>query len=180
MKIKPFKIKDLYHIEVDAKIDSRGKFARIYCAKEFEHHYLNTKWVQINISVNSIAGTLRGLHFQTGNSAEVKLVRCIHGQAIDIALDLRKDSETYGEHVMVELDSERLNSIYIPPGFAHGFQTMSDKAVLQYFHSAFYEPKKEGGVNALDPDLSINWPLPINKLSDRDANLPPFKKVIPL
>lgn len=180
MKIKPLKIKGLYQIEADAKIDSRGMFARIYCENEFEHRCLNTKWAQINISVNSIAGTLRGLHFQTGNSAEVKLVRCINGQAIDIALDLRKDSETYGEHVMVELDSERLNSIYIPPGFAHGFQTMSDKTVLQYFHSEFYEPKREGGVNALDPDISINWPLPVNKLSDRDANLPPLKKVLPL
>ena len=180
MKIKPFKIEGLYHIEADAKIDSRGMFARIYCKNEFEHHCLNTKWVQINISVNSIAGTLRGLHFQTGISAEVKLVRCIRGQAIDIALDLRKDSETYGEHVMVELDSERLNSIYIPPGFAHGFQTLSDKTVLQYFHSEFHEPKREGGVNALDPDISINWPLPVYKLSDRDANLPPLKKVLPL
>ncbi len=180
MKITPHYLEGLFHVEVDPHIDTRGLFARVFCEMEFADAGLATRWVQMNVSFNSIAGTVRGLHFQTAKAAEAKVVRCIRGLAHDIALDLRRNSESFGRHAVIELDSDRRNALYIPSGFAHGFQTLVDGTELQYLHSGFYDPKNEGGVNALDPTIAVDWPLPISEMSDRDASLPPLEEVQPL
>ena len=180
MRITPYCIDGLFHIETDPIVDSRGSFSRVYCKKHFEVAGLETTWVQINNSFNIKAGTLRGLHFQTGPAAEAKLVRCLRGKVHDIALDLRRGSATFGCYAAVVLDSDRGNSLYIPAGFAHGFQTIEDGTELQYLHSKFYSPGNEGGVDALDPELAVDWPLPVTVRSDRDAGLPSLTSVLPL
>ncbi|QBF29805.1 dTDP-4-dehydrorhamnose 3,5-epimerase [Thalassococcus sp. S3] len=160
--------------------DARGFFARTFCEDEFASQGLNTRWVQMNISLSAEQGTVRGLHFQRPPSAEVKLVRCLRGRALDVIVDLRKSSATFGHHCALELDAEARNAIYIPEGFAHGFQTLTDETELQYMHSHRYAPQDEGGINPLDKSLSIDWPLPISQLSDRDAALPGLKECEPL
>ena len=107
-------------------------------------------------------------------------MRCLRGRVYDVIVDLREGSNSFGRHVGVELDAERRNSIYIPKGFAHGFQTLEDEVELQYFHSEPYSPEHEGGINLMDPDLAIDWPLPLAQLSERDKNLPTFAEILPL
>lgn len=180
MIFRQLPIAGAFEVLLETHADDRGFFARFYCESEFAAHGLNTNWVQMNLSFNKRAGTLRGLHFQRASSAEVKLVRCLRGQVWDVIVDLRHGSTSYGEHCVVVLDSERRNSIYIPGGFAHGFQSMTDDAELQYFHSKPYSPDSEGGLNAKDDEVGIKWPLPIRRLSDRDSTLPKLKELQPL
>ena len=175
MKITRYCIDGLHLVEAEPFVDLRGRFARVFCQREFEAAGLSTNWVQISASLNTIAGTLRGFHFQTGRAVEAKLVRCIRGKAHDVALDLRNGSATFGQHAAISLDSELLNALYIPPGFAHGFQTLVDNTELQYFNSEFYSPESEGGVDALDSELAVKWPLPVSIRSDRDSQLPPSR-----
>lgn len=167
-------------ITPEMREDARGYFARIYCDEEFGAHGLNTEWVQINLSHNTAKGTLRGLHFQREPAAEVKLVRCIHGRVCDVIVDLRDDSDSYGQHCAVTLDAGTGNAIYVPKGFAHGFQTLDMECQLQYCHSSAYKPGHEGGINPLDPDLGIDWPLCPTNMSERDRALGPFKECAPL
>ncbi|MBO9449470.1 dTDP-4-dehydrorhamnose 3,5-epimerase [Tropicibacter sp. R16_0] len=174
MKFEPLPLKGAYEIHLERREDERGFFARMYCDDEFAAQGLNTNWVQMNVSLSREVGTLRGMHFQREPAAEVKLVRCLRGQAFDVIVDLRAGSDTYGQHCHVLLDQDALNAIYVPKGFAHGFQTLSDDTELQYCHSTAYAPGHEGGVNPLDPDLGIAWPRPVTVLSDRDQNLPPL------
>ena len=176
MKFEPLPLKGAYEIHLERREDERGFFARMYCDHEFAAHGLNITWVQMNVSLSREAGTLRGMHFQRGPAAEVKLVRCLRGQAFDVIVDLRQGSDTYGQHCHVLLDRDALNAIYVPKGFAHGFQTLSDDTELQYLHSTAYAPGHEGGVNPLDPALGIEWPRPVSVLSDRDQNLPPLRE----
>ncbi|GAB5436933.1 dTDP-4-dehydrorhamnose 3,5-epimerase [Falsiruegeria mediterranea] len=174
MKFEPLPLKGAYEIHLERREDDRGFFARMYCDDEFAAQGLNTTWVQMNVSLSREAGTLRGMHFQREPAAEIKLVRCLRGRAFDVIVDLRAGSDTYGQHCHVLLDQDALNAIYVPKGFAHGFQTLSDDTELQYCHSTAYAPGHEGGVNPLDPDLGIAWPRPVTVLSDRDQNLPPL------
>ena len=134
----------------------------------------------MNLTYTRGAGTLRGLHFQRGSAAEVKLLRCLRGRVYDVVVDLREESRSFGQHVGIELDAERRNSIYIPEGFAHGFQALEDQVELQYLHSQPYSPTEEGGVNLMDSRLAINWPLPPAQMSERDKNLPSLEEVSPL
>ncbi|WP_370402004.1 dTDP-4-dehydrorhamnose 3,5-epimerase [Sulfitobacter sp. JB4-11] len=180
MIFDPLPLEGAYEVLLEPRGDARGFFARFYCDDEFTRHGLNTHWPQMNISVTRTLGTLRGLHFQRGAAAEVKLVRCLQGRAYDVIVDLRQGSDTFGQHVTVELDAERRNSVYIPQGFAHGFQALEDEVELQYLHSHPYAADHEGGVNVMDPDLAIHWPLPPATLSERDKNLPPLSVVTPL
>lgn len=161
-----------YEITLEKRGDARGFFARTFCAGEFGDLGLNTKWVQMNMSHSAEKATLRGLHFQRDPAAEVKLVRCTRGMALDVIVDLRAGSPSYGRHCAVTLDAEVGNAIYIPKGFAHGFQTLAEDTDLSYCHSAAYAPDLEGGVNPMDPDLGIHWPLPAANMSDRDQALP--------
>jgi dTDP-4-dehydrorhamnose 3,5-epimerase len=180
MIFNPLSLDGAFEVLLEPQGDKRGFFSRFYCEKEFSRHGLNTDWVQMNLSLTRGLGSLRGLHFQRGSAAEIKLVRCLRGRAYDVIVDLREGSNSYGKHVGIELDAERRNSIYIPKGFAHGFQTLEDEVELQYFHSQPYSPNQEGGVNLMDSDLAIYWPLPPAHMSGRDKRLPPLTETSPL
>jgi dTDP-4-dehydrorhamnose 3,5-epimerase len=180
MIFKPLPLKGAFEVLLEPRGDERGFFSRFYCDEEFSQHGLNTNWTQMNISLTRGIGSLRGLHFQRGFAAEVKLVRCLRGRVYDVIVDLREGSSSFGQHVGVVLDAENRNSIYIPKGFAHGFQTLEDEAELQYLHSEPYSALQEGGVNLMDKDLAINWPLPPAQVSDRDKKQPALMEILPL
>ncbi len=180
MKFTALPLSGAYEISLQKHEDERGFFARIYCDEEFSAQGLNTHWVQMNMSFNQTKGTLRGLHFQRDPAAEIKLVRCVKGRVWDVIVDLRAGSPTHGHHCTVTLDADAGNAVYIPKGFAHGFQTLAHDCTLQYAHSTPFRPGFEGGINGLDPDLGINWPLPPTQLSDRDRALGPLQDCDPL
>lgn len=180
MKISQLSI-DGVHLVTPTKLgDSRGAFARLYCEDTFQHHDLNTKWVQMNLSRSAKKGTVRGLHFQVPPFSEVKLVRAVKGEILDVVLDLRQGSVTFGQHCAVELDSDAMHTLYIPQGCAHGFQTLTDDVELHYMHSVPYTPESEGGVRFDDPALGIPWPLTVADASPRDLSLPYFSDIKPM
>jgi dTDP-4-dehydrorhamnose 3,5-epimerase len=158
-----------YLIEPEPRIDPRGMFARAFCAQEFAAQGLETTYAQANISTNSHAGTVRGLHFQRAPHAEVKLVRCAKGSIYDVIVDMREDSETYCHWFGAELSEQNTSMMYVPKGFAHGYQALSDGASVFYLVSAFYAPQAEGGLRFNDPRLAISWPRAISEVSDKDA-----------
>ncbi|MGB7244978.1 MAG: dTDP-4-dehydrorhamnose 3,5-epimerase [Sulfitobacter sp.] len=180
MIFRPLSLGGAFEVLLEPRGDARGFFSRFYCDEEFARHGLNTGWAQMNLSYTRGVGALRGLHFQRGTAAEVKLVRCLRGRVYDVIVDLRKGSGSFGRHVGVELDAERRNSIYIPEGFAHGFQALEDDVELQYLHSRPYSPTQEGGVHLMDSHLAIAWPLTPAQISERDKNLPALEEVSPL
>lgn len=180
MKFEPLSIEGAFKITPKKIGDNRGAFARVYCQEEFAKHGLNTDWVQMNTSFNAAKGTVRGLHFQRPPFAEIKLVRCVKGSVLDVFVDLREGSKDYGKVCTVTLDGGAMETAYIPAGCAHGFQTLTENAELHYCHSSSYHPASEGGVNPCDPDLSIQWPLPISSISERDKMHPPFKSITPV
>lgn len=157
--------------------DSRGSFARTYCAEQFAAHGLNTDWVQNSISVNRRKRTLRGLHFQCAPSAEIKLIRCTSGAAFDVAVDIRPDSPTYRRWAGIELAAESGRMVYLPEGIAHGFQTLADGTEIFYQMSASYDPKCVRGYRFDDPAFDIDWPLETPIMSDRDLALPCLEAV---
>jgi len=180
MKIKALEIGDAFKISPKSHQDSRGRFTRTFCTKEYKNYGLNTEWVQMNSSFSFVKGTVRGLHYQKPPHSEIKLVRCIRGRIFDVILDLRKDSISYGVAFSVELDIKTFDTIYIPKGCAHGFQALTNDTEIQYCHSAFYEPDYESGININDQELSIEWPLPLLNLSYKDKILPTFAETEPL
>jgi dTDP-4-dehydrorhamnose 3,5-epimerase len=159
-------------LDLERHHDERGFFARSWCLREFDAHGLNSRLVQCNISGNRVKGTLRGLHFQVPPHAEAKLVRCTRGGIYDVVVDLRPGSATYLHHLGVELTSENQRALYIPEGFAHGFQTLSDDAEVFYQLSEYYEPAAGRGVRWNDPVLAISWPIPVSVISERDRSYP--------
>lgn len=169
-----------FRVDLDRKGDERGFFARLYCAREFEVQGLSFRPAQVNDSFSVRKGTLRGMHFQRPPMAEAKLVRCIRGAIFDVIVDLRAGSATFGQWTGLMLDQDTRAMLYIPAGFAHGFQTLADETELLYFHSEFYAPGYEGGLAHDDPTLSIPWPLPISALSERDMNFPNLADLSPL
>ena len=180
MIFEPLAIDGAYKITPKKRGDSRGAFARVYCAQEFANYGLNTDWVQMNTSINAAKGTVRGLHFQRAPFAEIKLVRCVRGRVLDVFVDLRKNAPSFGHVCSVMLDSDALETVYIPAGCAHGFQTLTDDVEMHYCHSQPYKPEYEGAVNLTDPALAIDWPLPISTISERDQNHPPFATIEPI
>jgi dTDP-4-dehydrorhamnose 3,5-epimerase len=150
----------------DVRSDSRGRFKRQYCEREFAAAGLNTHWVQVNHSVTLGKGSIRGLHFQHPPAAEAKLVSCTAGRAFDVAVDLRRGSASFLEWAAVEISEA--TSFYIPKGCAHGFQALTGEVQLIYLHSAFYTAEREDGLRFDDPALGITWPFPPATLSDRD------------
>ena len=167
-------------VDLEPRQDARGFFARSFCAETFAARGLVSQFVQMNASYSHRKGTLRGLHFQRPPAAEVKMVRCVAGAVFDVIVDLRAGSPTFGRWTGVELSATNRRMIYIPRGFAHGFQTLSDGAELIYWHDTPYAPGHEGGVHFADPDLAIDWPLPPVDLSTRDASLPRLAEQEPL
>lgn len=155
-------------IELNVKGDSRGWFARTYCKKEFEQIGHDKEWVQMNHSFTAKKGTIRGMHFQKPPYGEIKMLRCIAGAVYDVIIDLRKNSPTYLQWFGAELSATNKKMMYIPEGFAHGFQTLSDDVELIYNHTQFYTPGSEGGILFNDAAIGIHWPLPLTEISDRD------------
>ncbi|MDN3564522.1 dTDP-4-dehydrorhamnose 3,5-epimerase [Paeniroseomonas aquatica] len=165
-------LKDAWLIALEPRGDERGHFARTMCQTEFAKHGLATEYVQQNMSASAKAGTLRGLHFQRAPHAEAKLVRCIRGAIFDVIVDLRGDSPSYLRHEGFELSAVNQRQLYVPPGFAHSFLTLTDDAEVTYLVSSFYAPGAEGGLRYDDPALGIEWPLPVSTISEKDANWP--------
>lgn len=164
-----------YIIEPEKLADERGFFARAWCQHEFEAQGLNPRLTQCNISYNARQATLRGMHYQAAPHAEAKLVRCTRGAIHDVIIDLRPDSETYKQHVAVLLDADHHKMLYIPEGFAHGFQTLEDDTEVFYQMSAVYSPEAARGVRWDDPLFSIDWPqAECRHMSDRDRSWPDF------
>ena len=180
MKFIPQDIAGLFEIELTLHSDPRGAFARTFCAETFAKEGLNTSWAQMNMSQTNSRGAVRGLHFQRAPMAEVKLIRATEGAVFDVAVDLREGSPSFGKATAVTLSAEKGNAFYIPAGFAHGFQTLTDTATLHYCHSAPYAPEHEGGINPGDPSVGIAWPLPIGVMSQRDKDLPKLQDISPL
>lgn len=163
-------LKGSYVISLTPFSDDRGWFARTYCKNEFEAIGHSKEWVQMNHSFTKEKGTVRGMHFQHPPFSEIKMVRCIAGAVLDVIVDIRKDSPTFLQHMAVELSAVNKKMIYIPEGFAHGFQTLEDNTELIYHHSEFYKPGVEGGLRYDDPMLDIHWPLAVKDISNRDRN----------
>ena len=151
-------------------VDSRGLFARTFCAREFGGRGLADNFVQCNTSWNACKGTIRGLHYQLPPSSEVKLVRCTAGALWDVIVDLRPDSPTYLRHVGIELSARNRFALYIPGMFAHGFQTLEENTEVFYQMSEFYAPKLSRGIRYNDPKLGVEWPLPAASVSDQDLS----------
>jgi dTDP-4-dehydrorhamnose 3,5-epimerase len=170
MDFIPTSLGGAYVIEPDIRSDNRGAFFRTYCKKEFINIGHTQEWVQMNHSVNNLKGTIRGLHYQVSPFSEIKLIRCTKGKIWDVIVDIRKFSPTFLKHFSVELSAENKKMIYIPEGFAHGFQTLVDDCEILYMHSAFYNPEAESGLRYDDPILNIQWKMDISELSERDKN----------
>lgn len=165
-----------YTIELEKRSDERGFFARVFCEKEFKDHKLADRFVQVNNSLATDRGTLRGMHYQLGKHAEVKLVRCIQGALHDVIIDLRENSSTFGQHYATTLTAENRKMLYVPKGFAHGFITLEPNTEAFYFADNFYSGEAEGGVRWNDPKFKIDWPLKDlalkepSVISDKDRN----------
>ena len=166
------KLAGAFIIDIEAREDSRGFFARSFCQHEFTEHGLKPLIAQANIAFNNRKGTLRGMHFQFPPAAETKLVRATRGAILDIIVDLRPESPTYLEHIAVELTADNHRALYVPERFAHGYQVLEDRTETSYQVGEFYAPESEGGLHCLDPRLGLKWPLPAGNTSPKDAVWP--------
>ncbi len=175
MIFKETKLKGAYIIEIEPLEDERGFFARTFCQKEFEEHGLSSHVAQCNVSYNKRKGTLRGMHYQASPYEEAKLVSCIRGAIYDVILDLRPRSGTYKQWISAELSAENRRMLYIPEGFAHGFQTLKDNTEVFYQMSEFYHPECAGGVRWDDPAFGIEWPISEKIISDADKSFADFR-----
>ena len=169
-----------YTINLEKNEDKRGFFARIFCLDEFEKQGLNISVIQMNTTLSKERGTVRGLHFQRPPKAEIKIVRCISGSIWDVIVDIRKSSPTYGKWYAAELNDNNRTMMYVPKGFAHGFQTLADNVELLYLHSEFYSKKNEGGLLYADKTVNIDWPLPVSDISERDKVHPMLSELNPI
>lgn len=176
MNIIETSIAGLVIIEPRIFEDSRGYFFESFSQREFDERVAKVVFVQDNES-RSTYGVMRGLHFQRPPYTQSKLVRCVRGAVLDVVVDLRKGSPTYGQHVAVEITEQNHRQVFIPKGMAHGFAVLSPEAVFQYKCDEFYHPESEGGISLLDPSLGIDWRIPREKaiLSDKDTHHPLLK-----
>lgn len=166
MKLQPLPLPGLLRIDTEPVADARGQFVRIYCDSAFDGRH----FPQVNLSTTRRRGALRGMHFQAPPAAEGKLIRCLRGRVFDVAVDLRAGSPTFLQWHGIELDGEGQTQVFIPEGFAHGFQALTDDVQLLYFHSVAWSPKHEGRLHHADPRLDIRWPLPVGDVSEKDAS----------
>ena len=176
MLFRETKLPGAFVIELQKHEDERGFFARSWCQKEFEARGLNPRMVQCNVSFNKLKGTVRGMHYQVVPCAEAKLVRCTRGAICDVIIDLRPESVTYKQHVSEVLSSDNYKALFIPEGFAHGFQTLKDNCEVFYQMSEFYSPEHQRGLRYNDPAFKINWPINATAISDRDRNYEDFRE----
>ena len=178
MEIIKTDIEGLIIIKPQIFKDSRGYFFESFSQREFNEKVTPIQFVQDNESCSSY-GVMRGLHFQKPPYSQSKLVRCVKGSVLDVAVDIRKGSPTYGKHVAVELSAENHLQFFIPKGFAHGFAVLSEEAIFQYKCDEFYTPQSEGGIQLMDESLGINWPISADDaiLSDKDKKYPKLSEI---
>ena len=170
MRLHPTSIKDLNEIESEPFVDERGRFSRLFCEQAFAVIRPELHFAQINLSETRKCGTLRGLHYQQATAAEAKLIRCTRGRVFDVAVDLRQDSATFLSWHAVELAEDNDRGFFIPEGFAHGFQTLSDNVQLLYMHTVAWQPQCEAGLRYDDPRIGIRWPTAVTHISNKDQS----------
>jgi dTDP-4-dehydrorhamnose 3,5-epimerase len=171
----PTDLDGAFLVETEPRSDDRGSYTRTWCAREFAAHGLNVSLVQSGLSYNRKRGTIRGMHMQVAPHAQTRLIRCGRGAIYDVIIDLRPDSPTYCRWLAVELRASSRATLYVPEGFAHGFQTLEDDTEVVYHMTGFYEPTAERGVRWNDPQFSITWPLPDVITSDKDRHYCDFQ-----
>ena len=164
-------IEDLYIVNIKPFSDIRGEFSRLFCEKGFKEIGLNKKIVNVNYSKTLNKGDVRGMHYQESPYSETKIIKCINGIIYDVAIDMRENSKTYLHYFGIELSEDNNKMLYVPEGFAHGYQALTDNAEIVYFNTQFYSPNHEKGVNILDPMIDIKWPISIGNQSDKDKNI---------
>jgi len=168
------KLKGSYIVELEKRVDHRGFFARSWDGAVLEQHGLLGKVVQQNVAFSKIKGTIRGLHFQKAPYQETKLVRCTRGTVYDVIVDLRPDSPTYKQWLGVKMTVDDYKLLYVPNDFAQGFQSLEDNSEIQYLVSEVYTPAAEAGIRYNDPNIGVEWPLPVSMITEKDANWPDF------
>jgi len=176
VQFHPTALYDVWLILLEPLPDNRGFFARTFCGEEFAAHGLETSYPQHSISYSARRGTLRGMHYQRDPHSEVKLVRCVNGAIWDVIIDIRPGSPTYRKWQGFELSGVNGHQLYIPKGFAHGFQTLTADVVVNYLISETYEPRSASGLRYNDPSFAITWPLPVTEISEKDLQWPNFYK----
>jgi dTDP-4-dehydrorhamnose 3,5-epimerase len=175
----PTGLPDVFVIEPEPAVDERGLFARTWCERELAAQGLSPRLAQCSTSFNKRRGTLRGLHYQVPPFAESKIVRCTRGSIYDVVVDLRPGSPAFTRHVAVVLTADDRKAVYVPPGCAHGFQTLEDETAVLYLISEFYSPEHARGVRWDDPVFAIRWPPGERTLSARDRTYPDFRRDAP-
>lgn len=168
------KLHDAYVVKLAPARDNRGFFARTFCVEEFATRELETNFPQHSISFSARKGTLRGMHYQREPHSEAKLVRCIQGAILDVIIDIRPDSTTYRRWQEFELSSANGHQLYVPRGFAHGFQTLCDNVEVNYLISTPHHPELARGIRYDDPAFGISWPLSVTEISEKDLRWPDF------
>ena len=174
MIFQPSPLAGAYIIDLQPIEDHRGFFARAWCQQEFQQHGLESRLVQCNLSYNQTSGTVRGMHYQIAPHKETKVVRCVRGRIFDVIIDLRRDSPTYLHWFGIELSAENRRMLYVPEGFAHGYQTLEPDAEVFYQVSEFYHPGSEQGIRWDDPAIAVDWPLEPTVISEKDKNYPDY------
>lgn len=178
MNFIPTKLEGVWIVEPKVFGDNRGFFMESWSKRAFEEAGLHYDFVQDNHSSSTVKGTLRGIHFQKGNKAQAKLVRCVKGAVLDVAVDLRPSSSTYTQWVSVELSAENKRQLLIPRGFGHGFVTLTDDVEFLYKADNFYAPEADGGIRWNDSDLAIDWGVESPILSQKDSSSPFLKDTV--
>ena len=174
MKIDATPLNGLYEVQSSAIGDARGRFTRVFCEQEFSPIRHGLHFTQINLSETKGQGTVRGMHYQVRPAAEAKLIRCLRGRVFDVAVDLRAGSPSFLQWHALELTDDNDRAVFIPEGFAHGFQALTDEVQLLYMHTAPWTPNCEAGLRHDDPRLAIAWPRPPTAISDKDRGYPPI------
>ena len=172
MKFLPTTLAGLWLIQPELREDERGFLTRTYCETEFSAQGLNTRWPQCNLTLTKQRGMVRGMHFQADPKPETKLIRCAAGAIFDVIVDIRKHSPTFGRWEAFELTGANRLSLYVPGGFAHGFQCLTDNCEVFYQMSEYFAPELARGLRYNDPTVNIRWPIADAVLSERDKNLP--------
>ena len=171
MEFLATQLEGCFVIQSNPYIDERGSFERLYCEDSFKEKGLNYKFINTNYSFNKFAGTVRGMHMQREPYGEVKLVKCVEGSIFDVAIDMREDSLTRFKWFGLVLSSRNNKQLYIPKGFAHGYQSLENNSAVIYMVSEAYHPESELGICYRDPKISIDWPLEAKRISEKDSKL---------
>lgn len=174
MKVKKTKIEGVFIIEPEPRQDSRGYFARVFAKETLKQNGIVFNIVHINRSLTKAKGTIRGIHYQIRPYEEDKIIQCIEGKIFDVAIDLRRNSKTFGKWFGVELSGENERMFLVPKGCGHAFQTLSPNCLIEYFVTEYYSPEQERGALWNDPFFKIDWPIKRATLSSKDKNWPPY------